>query len=304
LGQEIASIDELTMSSSINDFNAVYAHLEATLYGATIFAYGEYEAYWWDGDSLEFQHYKKFWDPDPSPGYLYFDDDVYIEGIAEKGNGDFKVEFTVVANAYSDTESAEFSVTDVTAPSTPTSLSASNSGGNPLLTWDSNSEIDLRRYRLYRVNADPDWWYVTGTSYLDEDVTVSQHGTTIKYEVKAEDWTANLSSASSQASIGGYVGKPIAQKRSSSPKRFSLSQNFPNPFNPMTTISFDVPVQSHVELQIFDLKGQIVNDLINTSLEPGSYDVQFDAESLPSGVYFYRITAGNFSDVKRMMLVK
>lgn len=58
LGQEIASIDELTMSSSFNDFNGVYAHLEGTLYGATIFAYGEYDAYWWDGDSWEHQHYE------------------------------------------------------------------------------------------------------------------------------------------------------------------------------------------------------------------------------------------------------
>jgi hypothetical protein len=306
IGQESATIDAFDMDTSFSDFNAVKASVEATIYGGTVKADGDYLAYWWDGDSYVLQDgEQEFWDAEPPVwGYATFDDDVYIENIAEKGNGNFKVLFRVFSNSVMDTVSNNFSVTDIIAPNAPTNLSVSNSGGNPLIQWNSNSEIDLRRYRVYRLNGDPDWFYATGTSYLDEDVEIAQQGNYINYEVKAEDWTANLSNASNQDSIRGVLGKPIAQNRSFSQNSFSLSKNFPNPFNPTTTISFNVPIRSHVELQIFDLKGQIVDDLINTSLEPGSYDVPFDAGFLPSGVYFYRISAGNFSDVKRMMLVK
>jgi len=88
------------------------------------------------------------------------------------------------------------------------------------------------------------------------------------------------------------------------PSTFALYQNYPNPFNPATTISYDLPVRAKVKLVIYNLLGQEVATLVNGEQEPGRYNVRFDASGLPSGIYFYRLEAGKFVDVKKMILVK
>lgn len=93
------------------------------------------------------------------------------------------------------------------------------------------------------------------------------------------------------------------------PQDYRLYQNYPNPFNPVTKIKFDVPSNvkretSNVRLGVFNLLGELVEFLVNDELVPGSYEVSFDASRLPSGVYFYRLSAGDYSDTKRMVLVK
>jgi predicted acyl esterase len=89
------------------------------------------------------------------------------------------------------------------------------------------------------------------------------------------------------------------------PLSFKLEQNFPNPFNPVTNISFSVPLNGlFTELKVFDLTGREVKTLINGNLEKGSYNIVFDGTSFASGIYFYTLKSGNFSDVKKMILVK
>lgn len=88
------------------------------------------------------------------------------------------------------------------------------------------------------------------------------------------------------------------------PKEYSLHQNYPNPFNPVTKIKFDIPAYSEVNLKIYDILGNEVADLFNGKLEAGFYEADFNASSYASGVYFYRIDAGNYQSVKRMILVK
>ncbi len=88
------------------------------------------------------------------------------------------------------------------------------------------------------------------------------------------------------------------------PVSYSLSQNYPNPFNPITNINFSIPQKSKVELMIYNTLGQRVTTLINQEKEAGSYKLTFDAANLPSGVYFYRITAGNFIETKKLILLK
>jgi hypothetical protein len=88
------------------------------------------------------------------------------------------------------------------------------------------------------------------------------------------------------------------------PSTFALHQNYPNPFNPSTTISYDLPVRARVKLVIYNLLGQEVATLVNGEQEPGRYNVKFDASGLPSGIYFYRLEADKFVDVKKMILVK
>ena len=88
------------------------------------------------------------------------------------------------------------------------------------------------------------------------------------------------------------------------PNVYSLSQNYPNPFNPSTKINFAIPKQGLVTLKIYDVLGREVRTLVNEVKSAGSYTVDFNASEFSSGVYFYRIQANDFIDVKRMLLVK
>ncbi|MBS1495128.1 MAG: T9SS type A sorting domain-containing protein [Bacteroidetes bacterium] len=85
---------------------------------------------------------------------------------------------------------------------------------------------------------------------------------------------------------------------------FHLSQNYPNPFNPSTIINYSLPVQSNVSIKIFDVLGKEINSLINEVQTAGIHSVEFNCINLPSGVYYYRIEAGDFADTKKMLLVK
>ena len=87
-------------------------------------------------------------------------------------------------------------------------------------------------------------------------------------------------------------------------KDFYLSQNYPNPFNPTTNISYSISQRSFVTLKIYDVLGIEVTTLINKEVRAGSYEVEFDANNLPSGIYFYQIRAGAFVDTKKLVLMK
>jgi hypothetical protein len=88
------------------------------------------------------------------------------------------------------------------------------------------------------------------------------------------------------------------------PTNFALYQNYPNPFNPATTITYDLPVKSNVKLIVYNILGQEVATLVNGEQEAGRYNVKFDASGLPSGVYFYKLEAGKYVEIKKMILMK
>jgi len=85
---------------------------------------------------------------------------------------------------------------------------------------------------------------------------------------------------------------------------YKLYQNYPNPFNPGTIINYQIPVNNYVTLKVFDVSGREVATLVNEELKPGTYEVTFDGSNLPSGVYFYKLTAGDFSETKKLLLLK
>lgn len=97
---------------------------------------------------------------------------------------------------------------------------------------------------------------------------------------------------------------PFNQPDNPIPMNYNLSQNYPNPFNPSTSISFDIPDQSYVTLKIYDLLGRVVDNLVNEELNSGSYNIIWNAENLSSGVYFYSLITENFTDTKKMILLK
>lgn len=106
-----------------------------------------------------------------------------------------------------------------------------------------------------------------------------------------------------QIRVGNFVGiQPIGTEI---PQVYSLLQNYPNPFNPVTNIKFGLPKASLVTLKIYDLLGREVASLVNNmNLAAGNYIYDFNAANIPSGIYFYKLSAGEFSDVKKMTLIK
>jgi hypothetical protein len=85
---------------------------------------------------------------------------------------------------------------------------------------------------------------------------------------------------------------------------YSLNQNYPNPFNPVTKINFEIPKQGLVSLKIYDVQGREVRTLVNEVKAPGVYAFDFNGTELSSGVYFYRMEANGYTDIKKMMLIK
>ena len=105
--------------------------------------------------------------------------------------------------------------------------------------------------------------------------------------------------------IGMPSAEPLtADNKGDVPARYSLKQNYPNPFNPVTTIAYTLASTGDVKLVVFDILGREVKTLVNEVQQQGSHTVSFNASDLASGVYFYRINSGSFSDIKKMILVK
>jgi hypothetical protein len=112
----------------------------------------------------------------------------------------------------------------------------------------------------------------------------------------------------------GYTGKlyktranivtGIAGNGNNIPEKFELEQNYPNPFNPKTIITYVLPVKNYLKLSVFDITGKQIAELVNMLQSSGKYEVEFDGSGLSSGVYFYKLDAGNFTSTKRMVLIK
>lgn len=109
--------------------------------------------------------------------------------------------------------------------------------------------------------------------------------------------------------IALFAGKSLIMQKTISltvavPTKYELAQNYPNPFNPSTTIHYQVPADGFITLKVFDLLGREVATLVNEEQKADYYKVTFDAGRLASGVYFYRLQAGDFTAVKRLMVLK
>jgi hypothetical protein len=195
---------------------------------------------------------------------------------------------------------------DVMPPIIPvelTSFVGSVKDGNVTLTWSTATETNNQGFEIQRS---------IGSEYMSLGF-VEGHGTTTEVQqytftdrnVMAGTYTYRLK----QVDYDGTYEYFTTEVEVTAPKTFALEQNYPNPFNPSTKINFSLAVDSKVTLKIFDVLGQEVMTLINSDLVAGSYTVNLNAESLNSGVYFYRIEATgadgtNYNNVKKMVLTK
>ena len=106
----------------------------------------------------------------------------------------------------------------------------------------------------------------------------------------------NIISYSLITSVGGLFGNV--------PSGYILNQNYPNPFNPATVIKFSIPDESFVNLTVYDVSGKKVEELVNREMPSGNFSAEWKASSYASGVYFYKLNAGSFSETKKMILSK
>jgi hypothetical protein len=137
-------------------------------------------------------------------------------------------------------------------------------------------------------NSDTRFYYNQCAVYPGTAVTVSAIGDTVR-NIDG-DFSAALSDAGSSTTVV--------------PKKFSLSQNYPNPFNPSTVINFTLPSNSFVTLKIYNLLGKEVATLVNGTKGMGNYSVEWNASQCASGMYFYKLQAGNYTATKKLILLK
>jgi hypothetical protein len=179
-----------------------------------------------------------------------------------------------------------------------TSFSASVVGEGIKLDWSTATETNNRGFEIQRGTNNRDLTtigFVKGIGTTTEKQNYSYTDTdeqlgAVYYRLKQIDFS------------GSYeFSKVVEVTRVVS---YALSQNYPNPFNPTTTITYSIPQNSVVTLKVYDVLGSEVAELVNGQVEAGIHKVNFNAYDLNSGIYFYTIKAGNFSETKKLMLVK
>jgi hypothetical protein len=191
-------------------------------------------------------------------------------------------------------------IPDGALPVELTSFSANISGSIVSLNWNTATEVNNYGFEVEKQSSINNWskiGFVEGNgttnapksySFLDKSVSGK-----ISYRLKQIDRDGKFE-----------YSKVIEAEVVAAPKVFGLEQNFPNPFNPSTVINYSITHASNVVLKVYDILGGEVATLVTETKSPGSYSVIFNASALANGVYFYRLNAGQLSDVKRLTVMK
>jgi len=188
---------------------------------------------------------------------------------------------------------------------------------HPSLRWSGSLEPDLDKYYIYRKIDDGNWQnlaQIEDTTFIDYEIVIPigepSQVFEASYYVKVKDTQSKFSTPSNTVSTAalwvdeGFGRYSAGDDPNLLPERIELEQNFPNPFNPETTIRFTLPEKSKVVLTVYSITGEYVATLVNGEMAEGYHQVSFDASRLASGIYLYRIQAGNFNQVRKMMLLK
>ncbi len=176
--------------------------------------------------------------------------------------------------------------------------------------WNASSDIDgeILTYtlKMYGTNVDATLENGIDTSLTFEGVNGDFNllpNNTYSWTVLVSDGFTQMSSIDTFRFVTPEVVN-VEDYLNQLPKEYSLGQNYPNPFNPFSSIHFGLPKNSHVTLYVYDLLGQKISKLVDEQMEAGTHRVEFNGSNLSSGVYLYRIQAGVFVDMKKMVLIK
>jgi len=181
-----------------------------------------------------------------------------------------------------------------------TSFTASGYEDYAEISWITATETNNAGFSLERKSTNINWIEVAfingnGTTtetkaynYLDEKLNVGKHS----YRIKQIDYD------------GTFTYSKIVEIEISAPDNYALFQNYPNPFNPSTKIEFNIPADAQVQLNVYNTLGEKVAEIFNGTLTGGYHEIIFDATSLTSGIYFYRLESNEFVSTRKMMLIK
>jgi hypothetical protein len=189
---------------------------------------------------------------------------------------------------------------DTTVPVELSSFTAKYENKKVLLNWITSSEVNDQGFDIERKTKSSGWenlGFVAGNgtttklnSYKFVDYSVASDNYSYRLKQKNFDGTFNYSN--------------VIEVNTNTISEFLLNQNYPNPFNPSTVITFTIPERTNVRLTVYNILGEQVAKLVNEMKEAGSYQVDFNASNLSSGIYIYKLEGGNFISTKKMMLVK
>ena len=145
----------------------------------------------------------------------------------------------------------------------------------------------------------------TADKFEDTPLDMKLSESKFKTKVFTYDGMKNIELLSSDDnSIEGVTGNSPKESSANLPTEFALGQNYPNPFNPETKINYELPIANYVTLKVYDMTGKEIMTLVNENQNAGRYTATFNGSNLASGMYFYKISAGEFTFVRKMVLIK
>lgn len=207
-------------------------------------------------------------------------------------------------------------ITTELQPFPPTNFNVSSENNHPLLTWNHSNKAYWTGYEIYRSvvgKGNPPGTFskiaLLGelvTSYIDYDFVTGSTNTSY-YKMVAVNGSSTASNNTRHSVFTQTKSINVSLYKENNEHKgfvFYLRQNYPNPFNPSTTITFSIPNKEFVSVKIYDSLGREVIKLINEEKEAGVYSVFFHAADLPSGIYYYTITSGKYSETKKLLLIK
>ncbi|MCK9245229.1 MAG: T9SS type A sorting domain-containing protein [Candidatus Marinimicrobia bacterium] len=193
---------------------------------------------------------------------------------------------------------------DVSLPVELQDFRAIQSGDDVRLSWETASEVNNYGFEIERIHADSEWEKIGFregkcsctklSSYTFLDKKVSKYGN-LRYRLKQIDYD------------GSHEYSPeisVTCAESTIPAVFRIHNNYPNPFNPATTLSYEIAEPGLTKITIYDMQGKEVDILLNTNQQPGRYELKFDGSQLSNGIYFCKFASGINTKIIKMLLVK
>lgn len=184
------------------------------------------------------------------------------------------------------------------------SFAAIVNGNNVNLNWQTATELNNSGFQIERretINESTGNWVSIGFVNGNGTTTEQQSYSFVDKNIQTGNYQYRLKQIDFN---GSYSFSKIIEVNLSTPIQFTLNQNFPNPFNPTTSISFTLPQTSVVKLSVYNQLGEMVDEILNENLNAGVYNYSWNASKLASGVYFYELSTNGYQAVKKMLLMK
>jgi len=238
------------------------------------------------------------------------DIDVWFDVSTNKFYWDHSRQVPINKGSYkwAELKGLETNVTIELEPKTPSSFELVNYNNYPKLSWTKPYSDFVTDYEIYRKVGKFGFFQKIATisgdarSFIDYDYVV---GKSIKLTYKIRAKNGSGATAYSEFTDEKYIYGDFYKEGSDEIRYvFNLAQNYPNPFNPTTTITYSVPDKMNVTLTVYNALGKEIKVLVNEEKDAGLYSIDFYAENLPSGIYFYTISAGENADTKKLLLIK